>query len=107
MSQLIFRAWHNPETGKSLGEDDILATFDGSPEATLGLAVAFFNDKREKQHRRIVNGEYPNTPQMMIDIAKKFLATPIGERCEYRVWQFEGGFKIAYSDGPDIYELVD
>lgn len=107
MSRLIFRAWHNPQTGNTLGQDEVLATFIGTPAQTLGQAVMFFNDRSHAWNAKIVDGLVPNTPDIILENAKKYLATPLEERNEFTIKQFDDGFKLWISDGPDVYELVN
>ena len=107
MSQLIFRAWHNPATGRSLGSDDVMATFTGTPAQTLGEALMFFTERSRLHHERIVNGDLPDAPEVFVTLAKEYLAKPLEERNSYTIKQFDHGFKIWISDGPDVYELVN
>ncbi|MND75452.1 hypothetical protein D3C80_670700 [compost metagenome] len=107
MSRLIFRAWHNPETGTTFGKDDVLATFIGTPAQTLGQAVMFFNERAKTHHERIVSGDLPDAPEVIMTLAKEFLAKPLEERNSYTIKQFADGFKIWISDGPDVFELVN
>lgn len=106
MSQLIFRAWYNEQTNTTFGHDDVIAAFDGTAAETLGLAINFFNERKRIHNERIVTGDIPDAPDVIVDLAKQYLATPLAERNTYTIIQTTNGFDIQPNDD-DRYSLIN
>lgn len=111
MSRLFyisFRREHQEtaEPGSVFG-DTLLATFIGTPVQTLGQAMHYFNTQSLERNERVASGMYPQTPDVILEAAQKYLETPLADRNKFTVVQTDEGFMIWISDGPDRYVLVD
>lgn len=102
MSQLFFVPW----TDKNPHE--LLASFVGTPQQTLGDAISHFETEEHERLKRIVSGDVPGVPAVILENAKKRLAmSPDELNCPYTVTRIADGYSIFISDGPDKYILVN
>lgn len=104
MAQLIYRS---PFTSV---RDVVKASWEGTASSCLGAAVDFFTNDTIDTWRRLVSGEIPDAPVVIVQNAQAAL-----DRLSRADWSLKytiavnaaGGYSIWISDGPDRYDLVD
>lgn len=101
MSRLIYKSYISDKN------DEVMATFEGTPEQTLGSALMYFNNKSLESAKRRLSGEIPNVPEVILENARTMLTQSLPERgCQFTVRESEEGFIIWDGEGPDKYILI-
>lgn len=101
MARLIYKSYI------SNNNDKVMATFEGTPEQTLGSALMYFNNESLESAKRRVSGVIPGVPEVILENAKAMLSQSLPERgCQFTVHESEEGFIIWDGEGPDKYILI-
>lgn len=101
MSRLIYKSYISDKN------DEVLATFEGTPEQTLGSALMYFNNENLERAERYVSGVVPDVPEVILEGSREYLKQSLAERgCHFTVHETEEGFDIWNGDGPDKYILI-
>jgi len=102
MSRLIYNSYV-----RDLG-DELIASFEGTPEQTLGSALMHFNKESLERAKRLTSGEIPAVPAVILEHAQKMLVMELPDRSSnFTVVETERGFDMWTGDGPDKYSLIN